>query len=214
MTKKTQIGDVLLGNALKFHVSQMIKVDLVNCPGGRKFSDDAIRDLIKRHKAFTKCYGCYAYSVRAGKGYTPIYVGSATRQSLGVEAFNSANQLKCLQYMADYKKGSLHITFIAPKDKIDPDTETRRGCCPEKIIQKLEKVLIAVAFRKNRNLINKQNLGMLPFVINGALNSDAGRPRKEVADFKNMLGLRDKSIVVVENLCKKPQTKAKKEHQC
>ncbi len=197
MTRKAQSCDLRVDNALEFHVSRMIAVALIKGPGGRKYTEKSIATVKNRRKIYTDCYGCYIYSVKAGRGFTPIYVGSATEQSLGEEAFTSDKLLKCLQYLAEYKKGSLYITFVAPKNKVDPTAITHRGPCPTKRIQKLEKVLTAVAYRKNRKLINKRNRGLQEFFINGALNSNAGQPRNEVADFKKMIGLLDNIIILV-----------------
>ena len=198
MGKKSRSKDSRGDKALEFHISSGIDVGLVKNKCGRKFSEEAIENILCKYKDYSDCYGCYIYSVKAGKGFTPIYVGSATRQTLGEEAFTSDKRLKCLQYMSEYGKGSLHITFVVPKDKIDSSMGTRRGRYPTKTIECLEKVLIAVAYRKNKHLMNKQNRCLSNFFINGALNSDAGRPREEVVKFKDMMGLRDKSIVVVK----------------
>ena len=198
MAKRSRSTDIRCEKALEFHVSPGIAIKLKKNKFGRIFSDEAIKSILVQYKEYTDCYGCYIYSIKAGKGFTPIYVGSTTKQSLGKEAFTDDKFIKCLIQMNYYKKGTLHITFIVPKDKVDDDTSTRRGRCPKKTIECLEKVLIAVAYRKNKYLMNKQNRCLADFFINGALNSDAGGPKKEVTKFKNMMGLRGKSIVVVK----------------
>ena len=137
--------------------------------------------------------------MKAGKGFTPIYVGSATERSLGIEAFSDDKIKKFLNHMTDYEKGTLYITFIVPKDKVNDGMCTRRGPSPKKTIKCLEKVLIAVAYRKNKNLLNKQNRCLASFFINGALNSNVGRPTMTVSSFKDMMGFRDKSIVVIKD---------------
>lgn len=198
MAKKSRRKDIRRKNALEFRVSQGINVGLVKSKCGRRFSEEAVGSILSKCRDYTDCYGCYIYSVRAGKGYTPIYVGSATKRSLGVEAFAGDKRLKCLQHMANYGKGTLHITFVVPKDKVDENSCTRRGRCPENIIKSLEKVLIAVAYRKNESLINKQNRCLADFYIKGALNSDGGFLSKAVFDFKDMMGMWDKEIVVIK----------------
>ena len=197
MIKRTGSKEVRSDKALEFRVSELIDVKLIKAKCGRIPSDEAIRKICSKHKRFTECYGCYVYSVKASKGYTPIYVGSATKQTLGEEAFGPEKRLKILEQMAYYQKGTLKVSFIVPADKIDSNLPTRRGKCPKNLILKMEKVLTAIAYRKNARLINKKNRALQGFFINGALNSDAGRPSGEVREFKKMIGLRDKSMVVL-----------------
>lgn len=197
MAKRPTNNRTRHNNALEFHVSQGIVVELNGDVCGRVFAPDVVKDILRKYKQYTDSYGCYIYSIKAGRGFSPIYVGSATRQCLGKEAFDSDKFLKCLQHIAGYKKCSLQITFVVPRDKIDTNVDTRRGRCPRKTIGKLEKVLTAIAFRKNQNLINKQNLCLADFFINGVLNSDSGRPRKEVSAFKSMMGLQGKTVLIV-----------------
>lgn len=197
MANKSRSKDIRVDKALEFSVSKGIHVEFEMCACGRKFSPESVNGILAKYKKFTDNFGCYIYAIKAGKGFTPIYIGSATKQSLGKESFDGDKLLKCLQHMASYLKGSLQITFIVPKDKIADDARTRRGRCPAKTIWKLEKVLTAVAYRKNNNLVNKHNHCLAEFFINGAMNSDAGRPRKDVVAFKEMMGLCDKFLVVV-----------------
>ena len=197
MLKRSKIKDVRHEKALEFLVSRAIVVELEMGTSGRCFNKNSVKEILSRHSRYTNLYGCYVYSIKAGRGFTPIYVGSTTKRTLGEEAFDSDKLLKCLQHITSYKKGSLQVSFIIPKDKFDRNVKTRRGRCPKKIIEKLEKVLTAVAYRKNKNLINIQNRCMAEFFIRGALNSEEGRPKKEVAVFKQMIGLRDKLSVVI-----------------
>lgn len=204
MNNRSKTSDIVRKNALAFRVSRKIKIDHSSGPGGRTVSDELIRNIVKRYATFTMCYGCYVYFVRAGKGSIPIYVGSTTERTLGSEAFTHTNlHHHCLQYLARYKKATLFITFIVPKDKADQNAKTRRGKCPKKTILKLEKVLTALAFRKNRNLLNKQNRGLQEFFIPGAINTNAGRPTTAVAEFKDMMGFGNKSVVVVKTIVTK-----------
>lgn len=197
MAQKSRSKDIRCDNAVEFIVSHGITVELVKGVSGRTFSMESVKRILMRHKKYAECYGCYIYSIKAGRGFTPIYVGSATRQSLGKEAFNSDKLVKCMNHLTGYKKGSLQITFIVPKDKVDNSMSTRRGRRPSKIIECMEKALTAVAYRKNKSLENKHNRCVSGFFINGALNSNAGRPRKEVVAFKDMIGLSDKALVVI-----------------
>ena len=197
MLKRSKIKDVRHEKALEFLVSRAIVVELEMGACGRCFNKNSVKEILNRHSKYTNLYGCYVYSIKAGKGFTPIYVGSTTKKTLGEEAFDGDKLLKCLQHLTNYKKGSLQVTFIVPKDKIDQTVKTRRGRCPKKIIEKLEKVLTAVAYRKNKNLINIQNRCISEFYIRGALNSENGRPKKDVAVFKRMIGLHDKLPVVI-----------------
>jgi len=61
--------------------------------------------------------GCYVFAVRAGKGYTPIYVGKATK-TFKQECFNASNRHKYASGLADYKRGSpLMFLVLHPKKK-------------------------------------------------------------------------------------------------
>src|SRR5580692_11425011 len=38
--------------------------------------------------------GCYVFAIRAGRGYTPYYVGQATKRAIPKEALNPSNREK------------------------------------------------------------------------------------------------------------------------
>ena len=187
--------DILKQNPLAFHVSKLIDMKLIKGKCGRKQDEKRIKTIIKQYSSFTDDYGCYVYSVKAGKGYTPVYVGSAVEQTLGEEAFSADKGLKYLEQMVDYAKGTLMVSFVVP--------EKRRGRTPKRAIQQLEKYLTVVAYRKNRNLINVKNLGRVGWYIAGAVHAKPGAPRNEVKEFKKMMGLTHKAILIVENSMRK-----------
>lgn len=60
--------------------------------------------------------GCYVFAIRAGRGFTPIYVGKATK-SFKQECLNSANKHKFADGLADYKKGTPVLYFVRHRHK-------------------------------------------------------------------------------------------------
>ena len=51
-----------------------------------------LRDRVEEvREGLSKACGCYVFAIRAGKGFTPLYVGQACARPLVAEALNPSN---------------------------------------------------------------------------------------------------------------------------
>ena len=112
----------------------------------------------RRHGNTKGKKGCYLFAFKAGKGYTPIYVGKATK-SFEQECFEPHKTSDHYnRALADRYKGTPVMFFLA--------AEERRGRTNKKSIDDLETELIRWARDKNSKLSNKSK-GFYSWGING-----------------------------------------------
>jgi hypothetical protein len=160
-----------------FHVSQLFEVPIIRGSKGYRQVDAKLsRELLKE---WSIAKGCYVFSLRAGRGIKPIYVGK-TDSNLCNEALNNRN-LKNLNSFLNERKGSLVLQFLyeAP----------RKGKYSKKRIDDLEKMLIGFASRRNPNLLNVKRRENSVVRIKGVLNSEAGKPSRAESMLRSTLGL-------------------------
>lgn len=142
------------------------------------FWDDVPDDI----KDVKDACGCYVVCLRAGKGYTPWYVGMAQKQSFDKECFNHKNITQYLKLIAK-KKGTLVLFFLAKKTS---DKKNSRFCKPTSRkysdIEFLEDYFIGTALQKNPELLNQQKTRYLKNIqVPGFMNSPKGAARKKEA---------------------------------
>ncbi|VWC85598.1 hypothetical protein BLA50215_01537 [Burkholderia lata] len=72
-----------------------------------------IKDAIEEYEpGLSTACGCYIIARRAGKGYTPLYIGQACKSSILNESLNPANREK---YNIEFaKKGGTPVLFLIP----------------------------------------------------------------------------------------------------
>lgn len=131
--------------------------------------------------------GCYIFSVRAGKGTLPWYVGLAEKQSFRKECFTSHKLVHYNNVVAD-RKGTPLLTLVAkytPGEKlVGPTGSGHRD------IEFLEALLISNCLGRNPNLCNKKDTKLLrEMVVYGMLNTPQGKLASSVSDFRNLIGL-------------------------
>jgi len=130
--------------------------------------------------------GCYIFSIRAGKGVLPWYVGLAEKQSFRKECF-TPHKLNHYNNAVAARKGTPMLTLVAkytPSGKlISPTGGTHRD------IQHLEPMLIAKCLGRNPNLLNMKDTMLLrEMVVPGLINGGKGQPTASVATFKALIG--------------------------
>ena len=130
--------------------------------------------------------GCYVFSVRAGKGTLPWYVGLAEKQSFRKECFTSHKLLHYNNIVAG-RKGTPLLTLIAkytPGEKlIGPTGSGHRD------IQFLETLLISSCLSRNSDLCNKKDTKLLrEMIVSGILNTPQGKVASSVTEFKSLVG--------------------------
>lgn len=135
----------------------------------------------------SEAVGCYVFSIRAGKGSRPWYIGKAEKQSFRKECF-ALHKLNHYNNAIAARKGTPVLTLVAkytPGGKLVRPTGSLH-----KDIQHLETMLIANALGRNDELLNVKDTKLLKnMVVPGLLNSSKGKPSNSVAEFKVLLGL-------------------------
>lgn len=130
--------------------------------------------------------GCYVFSVRAGKGILPWYVGMAEKQSFQKECFTSHKLLHYNNIVAS-RKGTPLLTLIpkySPGEHLISPTESQH-----RDIQFLEKLLIANCVARNPDLCNKKDTKFLrDMVVHGLLNTPQGKLASSVSEFRALVG--------------------------
>ena len=131
--------------------------------------------------------GCYIFSIRAGKGCLPWYVGKAEKQSFRKECF-ALHKLNHYNNAIAARKGTPLLTLIpkyTPGSKLVlPSGKSHRA------ITELETMLIANALSRNSVLLNVKDTKLLKnMVVPGLLNTPKGKPAASVTEFKSLLGL-------------------------
>jgi hypothetical protein len=130
--------------------------------------------------------GCYIFSIRAGKGALPWYVGCAERQVFRKECFTS-HKLNHYNNAIVKRKGTPLLTLIAkytPGDKIVRPTGRQH-----RDIQFLEAMLISNCLRRNADLYNVRDTKLLrEMVVPGLLNTHAGKALSSVSQFRALIG--------------------------
>jgi hypothetical protein len=131
--------------------------------------------------------GCYIFSIRAGRGSLPWYVGMAEKQSFRDECF-TPHKINHYNNAIAGRKGTPMITLISkytPGNKIvTPNGGEHRD------IQFLETMLISSALRRNPDLSNKQDTKLLrDMVVPGLINSPQGKAYASVTEFRDLIGV-------------------------
>ncbi len=125
--------------------------------------------------------GCYIFALQAAKGFTPWYVGKATK-TFKQEVFHSEKLKKYNKLLWDGKKGSPVMVFVALPGNLKK--------IPVGVINDMEKFLIQSTVLKNENALNTHHTKNLPeWSIKGVLRSGQGKPSVQSRKFKTMMGL-------------------------
>lgn len=104
------------------------------------------------------CTGCYVFAMRAGKGYTPWYVGKTSKRTLEDEAFTDRN-IKMMNALANNIKGTLVLFLVS----------TGRAKTNDKHVDEIETWLIEKASAANSGLLNVQKTKDADWTINGLM---------------------------------------------
>jgi len=148
---------------------------------GRVITDDNIAEFWRSNRSLASKIGCYLFAIRAGKGYTPIYVGKASK-SFKQEVFSSHKLSKYQQAMVDYSKGTPVMFFIV--------YPLKKGKTNEKHIKKLEEFLIQTSVAANPDLMNIRGVKSQSWSIKGVLRSSKGPPTANAKELKKVLNIK------------------------
>ena len=138
-------------------------------------------------EGLSNAIGMYIFSIRAGGGIIPWYVGKAEKQSFSKECFQH-HKLTHYNNAVVGRRGTPMLTFIPKLTKTDyfssPNGKVQND------ISTLENMLIGTCLKKNRQLLNARDTKLYrEMCVPGYLNSPKGGVPSNVREFKVLLGL-------------------------
>lgn len=151
---------------IEFEIQGPFEIPFTKGPGGRIVHWDEFWRTNEIEEAEVKgAKGVYVFAWRASKGYTPWYVGSATK-TFGQEATSDRNQKIYLEIMSGYKSGTPVLFFV-----VHP---AQRGKANRKAILEIEDFLIPFCAKANKALKNVHGNRAPSWRINGFIRSRQG----------------------------------------
>lgn len=166
--------------ATTFGVQGPREVPVYQGKAGRTIIDDNIKDFWRDNVELASRRGCYIFGVRAGKGYTPGYVGRATKSfKQEVFAYHKLNAYQ--QFLVDYLKGTPVFFFIV--------SPMKKGAPNAAHIGELEDFLIQAAVAVNPDLQNVKGTKSAEWGIQGVLRGGKGKPGPGPKELKRLLKL-------------------------
>lgn len=161
-----------------FSVIGPLKIPTYEGKAARSITDANVREFWDTHAGVAKHRGCYVFGIRAGKGFTPSYVGKATK-TFKQEAFAPHKLTRYQQALADYRKGTPIMFFvIAPKKKGAPNN---------KHIGQLEVFLIQAGLAANPDLLNIKGTKQESWGISGVLRGGKGKRSAAAHSFRALM---------------------------
>lgn len=142
--------------------------------------DDELRN------GLSESVGCYIFSIRAGRGILPWYVGLAQKQTFKKECF-TPHKLNHYNDAIAARKGTPLLTLVPKLTKTERFAKpSKRG---HKDIEFLENMLIGTCLQRNADLLNKRDTKMLrEMTVHGLLNNPRGKNYTSVSAFKALIG--------------------------
>ncbi len=125
--------------------------------------------------------GCYVFAIRAGKGYTPCYIGQATK-GFARECFQPHKLLKFGKALLSRQKGTPVMFFV-----VHPPVKQGRINGTE--IDDIESYLINLGATHNPRLLNERGREAPTWSIDGVVRAGRGKPSHEAREFKKLFGL-------------------------
>lgn len=120
--------------------------------------------------------GCYVFAVRTGGGTKPWYVGKAVRQSFKRECLTQDKVTKYNSVLQTLERGT-PLLYLYGRVKPGRTRFSAPSTTEHRDVPYLEKMLIALALGRNKDLVNKRETTLLRnMIVPGLLNSEPGRP--------------------------------------
>ncbi len=132
----------------------------------------------------SEAIGCYVFSISAGRGELPWYVGK-TSNAFCSECFQDHKLVHYNGVLAGRDRGIPHMTLIARVTETGRFSSATTGIDD---IDFLEKYLIGVALERNPGLVNIKETSMLRDIyVPGILNPQPGSPGEPARRLKHIL---------------------------
>jgi len=122
-------------------------------------------------------HGCYIFSIRAGKGIRPWYVGQAKGKNGFLQEILSDNKLKHYNDVVAAQKGTPIIQLLARVT----DSGRLSKSIDQKEIDYMETILIGMAFYENTELKNTKVAKQAGKLIIPGITGGEGRGRQSEA---------------------------------
>lgn len=164
-----------------FVVHGPFEITYENCKGGRSLVFDDFWSKSADVNSLAEEKGCYVFAIRSGRGFTPVYVGKATK-SFKQEIFNAANCNKYHDGFKEYAKGMPLIYFV-----VHP---AQRGPTSYKEIREIENFLIQAGVTKNPKLQNLRGTQKPRWSIKGVIRSGPGKRSEVEVQFVSLFDIR------------------------
>lgn len=136
-------------------------------------------EYLKRESLATK-HGCYIFALKAGKGFSPWYVGMTSR-GFGKECMETYQRDLYNGLLYAGRKGRPVMYFVAA-----PDTKNK---IPAAVCDELEEVLIQSAHARNPGLLNSKRKKIADWSVHGVIRSGKGKVPANAKSFRTMMGL-------------------------
>ena len=164
-----------------FHTTSSFEIPVIRQRrGGRRVDVANLTAFWQAREELAEHRGCYVFSMRAGKGEKPWYVGKASRQSFDAECF-ALHKLNIYNDILGNRAGTPRLTFVIPARS--------RGAWPMVAIDEVEVFLIGYAASRNAALANKRNLPSQNWDIQGVAPATRGARTSEATSFKRLMGI-------------------------
>ncbi len=151
-----------------------------NGKGAKFIGDDEVERFWDAHSKYRKRRGCYVFGVKPSRGFTPGYVGKASK-TFEQEVFTWHKLNHYHGFLADYGKGKPVMFFVlAPQKQGKPNS---------KQIGQIEKYLIDLAVTANADLRNEKDAKPPSWGIKGVVRGGKGKTSAGTRDFRRMLGV-------------------------
>jgi hypothetical protein len=140
-----------------------------------------IKNFWEDYMEFSEKQGIYVFALKAGKGFTPWYVGK-TNNSFNNECFHSSKLVKYNNLIMK-RKGKPVLFFICK--------EGNRIVMNQYILKQMEEFFIQCGFSRNKNLLNIIGKPKYHWSVKGVINTTQGQPERAAKLFNKCLGLRN-----------------------
>lgn len=146
-------------------------------PKNRIYTKARAKTFCEKNIQTLQMAGCYVFCIRAGRGYTPWYVGK-TKNHFSQETFTNDKLQKYNEAVSNIKQGTGVLFFLEASGQ---------GQSREKQIKELELFLIQTAAYKNPKLVNVHGKRGPKWNIRGILRTYQGAATKSSRVFKRAL---------------------------
>jgi hypothetical protein len=143
------------------------------------------QDVAKQDRSLPDAVGCYIFAIRAGKGFTPWYVGKTEKQSFQDRIWQGGHFMD-FNHVLCGNKGTPVVFLLAWKTrKGNFRKATKRKSSGS--ISSLEEMLIGTCLQRNSELLNRKLVKYKAMHVPGYLNEKPGARSSEAKALARLL---------------------------